>query len=133
MDKNKHMDIYARLTIQGCLDNGKSFKAIGKETGKDCTTIAKEVKNHFICERKGAYGRSFCDCVHYTETCRKRTARRIARIIGSMTVLYFQSRPTSATTAKARANVLWKSISMMLWPLRRNTRLSSPSAVRDST
>ena len=71
MDKNKHMDIYARLTIQGCLDNGKSFKAIGKETGKDCTTIAKEVKNHFICERKGAYGRSFCDCVHYTETCRK--------------------------------------------------------------
>ena len=71
MDKNKHMNIYTRLTIQGCLDSGKSFKAIGRETGKDCTTIAKEVKNHFICERKGANWKSFCDCAHRLENCRK--------------------------------------------------------------
>ncbi|MCI5903263.1 MAG: helix-turn-helix domain-containing protein, partial [Blautia sp.] len=30
-----------------------SFKAIGKQILKDCTTVSKEVKAHIIFEKKG--------------------------------------------------------------------------------
>jgi len=46
--KNKHLTIDDQLEIQGCLDHGMTFKAIGKRIGKDQTTISKEVKKHIF-------------------------------------------------------------------------------------
>lgn len=64
MNKNKHLTLELRYQIQHALDKGLSFKAIASETGKDCTTISKEIRNHRIYEKKGAYGRGFNDCLH---------------------------------------------------------------------
>ena len=44
--KNKHLSLEDRNTIQQCLDQGMTFKAIAARIGKDQTTISKEVKKH---------------------------------------------------------------------------------------
>lgn len=64
MNKNKHLLLENRCTIQNGLDKRLSFKAIAALLGKDCTTISKEIKNHIFIERKGAPYRVFNDCVH---------------------------------------------------------------------
>lgn len=74
MEKNKHLDLQARLKIEGMLDHRKSFKAIGAAVEKDCTTISKEVKNHVVYEKTGALGKPFNDCLlrkecHQTALC----------------------------------------------------------------
>lgn len=66
MTKNKHLDLQARLRIEGMLDHQKSFKAIGIAVEKDCTTISKEVKNHVVYEKTGSFGRPFNDCLFRT-------------------------------------------------------------------
>lgn len=67
MNKNKHLTLDDRYTIQHSLEDRLSFKAIGTLLGKDCTTIAKEIKNHIIFEKKGAPYRPFNDCIHRTK------------------------------------------------------------------
>lgn len=47
MCNNKHLSLDDRLTIQCNLCLGKSFKYIGNLINKDCTTISKEVRNHY--------------------------------------------------------------------------------------
>lgn len=64
MNKNKHLTQELRYKIQHGLSNGLSFKAIGAEIGKDCTTVSKEVKAHRLFEKTGAPGRVFNDCSH---------------------------------------------------------------------
>ena len=64
MAKQKHMNLKDRYVIEHALDGGRSFKAIGREIDKDCTTISKEVRGHKVFEKRGAYGRPFNDCVH---------------------------------------------------------------------
>ncbi len=44
--KNKHLNLEQRKEIEGCLDHGLSFKAIGGRIGKDPTTVSYEVKHH---------------------------------------------------------------------------------------
>ena len=44
--KNKHLTIEQRREIEGCLDHGMTFKAIGRRIGKDPTTVSYEVKHH---------------------------------------------------------------------------------------
>ena len=46
--KNKHLSFDDRLEIEKGLKENKSFKAIGNIINKDCTTVAKEIKNHII-------------------------------------------------------------------------------------
>lgn len=67
MEKQKHLDINARSTIQAELDKGTSFKGIALILGKDNTTISKEVKKHRIFEKTGAFGKAFNDCKHSFE------------------------------------------------------------------
>lgn len=62
--KNKHLTFDDRCTIEAGLKNRLSFKAIAKILGKNCTTISKEIKNHFIFAKKGAPYRRFNDCIH---------------------------------------------------------------------
>lgn len=45
-NKSKHLTLDNRLEIQGGLDHGMTFKAIGRRIGKDQTTVSKEVKKH---------------------------------------------------------------------------------------
>ena len=67
MANQKHMDLKQRVIIEKSLDDRKSFKAIGKELDKDCTTISKEVRLHKVFEKKGSYGRPFNDCANRTD------------------------------------------------------------------
>lgn len=62
MNKQKHLNLESRITIETKLNEGESFKAIGRLLNKDCTTISKEVKNHISFEKSGSYGKAFNDC-----------------------------------------------------------------------
>ena len=64
MEKNKHLDLNARIVIEVGLRNGKSFKQIAGELGKNCSTISKEVRNHLTFSKTGSYNRNFNDCIH---------------------------------------------------------------------
>jgi len=81
MNKNKHLDLRMRQTIEHSLNDRLSFKAIGKVLGKDCTTVSKEVRLHLIYEKKGAPYRHFNDCVnrrhcdHYGNVCNECTRK----------------------------------------------------------
>ena len=44
-----------RMEIENCLHNGKSFKQIAKELGKDRSIISREIRKHSVIERTG-YG-----------------------------------------------------------------------------
>ena len=62
--KNKHLSFDERLEIEKGLKEGLSFKQIGNNIGKDCTTVAKEIKNHILYRNIGCPGRGFNDCAH---------------------------------------------------------------------
>ena len=62
MASQKHLDLKSRYVIEHSLDSSLSFKAIALELDKDCTTISKEVKNHLIFKKSGAFGKPFNDC-----------------------------------------------------------------------
>ena len=62
--KNKHMTINERIKIQLGLESNHSFKKIAEDTGKDCTSISREVRKHITVKRTGSPGRAFNDCVH---------------------------------------------------------------------
>ena len=62
MNKQKHLNLEARILIETMLNEHHSFKSIARELGKDCTTISKEIKTHICFEKTGALGRSFNDC-----------------------------------------------------------------------
>lgn len=64
---NKHFTLQERIDIQSLLDKACSFKAIGRELNRDCTTIAKEVKKHITVKKKGSYGRAFNNCLYRSD------------------------------------------------------------------
>lgn len=64
MANQKHLTTNNRVTIEKGLDNRKSFKAIASDLDKDCTTISKEVRNHRLFKKTGAYGHPFNNCLH---------------------------------------------------------------------
>lgn len=83
MNKQKHLTLESRVIIETKLNEGESFKAIGRLLNKDCTTISKEVKNHFSFEKSGAFGRAFNDCLlafqhqcYARKVCRECTSRK---------------------------------------------------------
>ena len=61
--KNKHLTYDNRLDIERGLKERLSFKQIGKNIGKDCTTIPKEIKNHIKITKAVSPGRQFNDCI----------------------------------------------------------------------
>ena len=62
MADQKHLTRDSRHTIERDLNDGFSFKEIGRQLGKDCTTISKEVRNHRVFEKTGCFGRHFNNC-----------------------------------------------------------------------
>ncbi len=64
MATNKHFTLSDRINIEYYLNNAYSFKGIGRELNRDCTTIAKEVKKHISRKKTGGYGKAFNNCLH---------------------------------------------------------------------
>lgn len=64
MANNKHLSLSERIRIEQLLNDRYSFKAIGRDLGKDCTTISKEVKNHILFKKSGCIGKAFNDCLN---------------------------------------------------------------------
>lgn len=63
MNKHRHLILEERNIIEQALLRKESFKSIGRELGKDPTTIAKEIRNHMQFRKTGCYGRAFNDCL----------------------------------------------------------------------
>lgn len=63
MNKNRHLTPEERNIIELGLRKRESFKSIGRELGKDPSTIAKEVKNHIQFRRTGCFGKNFNNCL----------------------------------------------------------------------
>lgn len=59
---SKHMSQSERNDIEILLKEGKSFKEIGRQLGKDCTTISKEVRFHLVERKSGAWGTGYNAC-----------------------------------------------------------------------
>ena len=64
MAKNKHLTIEERRTIADCLHQKDTFKSIASTLGKDCTTIAKEIRKNITISHTGCSGRAFNNCKH---------------------------------------------------------------------
>ena len=60
----KHLNIDERYAIQHGMDDGKTFKAIGREIARDCRTVAREVRAHLTTSKTGGSGRHFNDCAN---------------------------------------------------------------------
>ena len=67
----KHLSLNERFNIENSLCKGISFKEIGRIIGKDCTTISREIRNHYIVKNTGGIGRKFNNCI-YRSTCENR-------------------------------------------------------------
>lgn len=64
MANNRHLSLSERIRIEHLLNTRHSFKAIGRELDKDCTTISKEVKAHMQFKKSGCIGHAFNDCLN---------------------------------------------------------------------
>jgi IS30 family transposase len=82
----KHLSEDERYKIQNALDAKKSFKQIGRELNRDCSTISKEIRARRVFRQTGAFGNPFNDCVYRSECqenalctdgpCRRRLCKR---------------------------------------------------------
>lgn len=63
-NKNKHLDLQQRLTIEQGLNDKLSFKLISSSINKNCSTISKEIRLNSIITNSGAYGHAFNNCFH---------------------------------------------------------------------
>lgn len=67
----KHLSLSERFDIENGLSTRKSFKEIARSIGKDCTTISREIRNHYVVKNTGGIGRQFNNCI-YRSTCTNR-------------------------------------------------------------
>lgn len=55
---SKHLLPEERSAIFNGLNKRDSFKQIGRDLGKDCTTISKEVRNHLVFRKTRCHGQT---------------------------------------------------------------------------
>ena len=67
----KHLSLSERFDIENSLSTRISFKEIARSSGKDCTTISREIRNHYVVKNTGGIGRQFNNCI-YRSTCPNR-------------------------------------------------------------
>ena len=60
----KHLSLNERFDIENGISNNLSFKEIARNTGKCCTTISREIRNHYVVKNSGWIGRLFNNCIH---------------------------------------------------------------------
>lgn len=61
------MSLEDRQKIQIGLNNNLSFKEIGRQINKDCTTVSREIRNHYVTKNTGCFGKSFNNCINRTK------------------------------------------------------------------
>lgn len=71
MPKGKHLTLDDRQSIQIGLNEGLTFSAIALNTGKDPSTISKEVRNHVVTNRTTGFNpcKHARSCDHYCDVC----------------------------------------------------------------
>ena len=84
MAKHKHLTLQERYEIQHALDERQTFTQIGSNIGKDPSTIAKEVRNHFTVVESGGHGFPFNPCINRRKCdvfnlCGDRTKCRVSK------------------------------------------------------
>ena len=79
MSNGKHLTLSNRISIETGLKEGRSFKCIAAELGKDPSTISKEVRAHImVCEKTDTYNPCLRrkTCRHYSDLCEQCPYRR---------------------------------------------------------
>ena len=71
----KHLTLDNRIFIEKSLDNGMSFKDIGKHLSKDPTTISKQVKKHRQLKERNTFV-SFNNCMLRNSCTRRNICQR---------------------------------------------------------
>lgn len=66
-----HLNKDDRNTIENNLNNNISLKQIGNNISKHCSSVSREIRNHYITKNIGAVGRPFNNCL-YRATCPNR-------------------------------------------------------------
>lgn len=66
-----HLTKDDRYTIENNLNDNISLKQIGRNINKHCSSISREIKNHYITRNTGSVGRKFNNCL-YRRTCPNR-------------------------------------------------------------
>ena len=66
-----HLTRDDRYTIENNLNNNISLKQTGRDINKHCSSISREIKNHYITKNVGSIGRKFNNCL-YRKTCPNR-------------------------------------------------------------
>lgn len=66
-----HLTKDDRYTIENNLNDNISLKQIGRNINKHCSSISREIKNHYITRNTGSVGRKFNNCL-YRRTCLNR-------------------------------------------------------------
>ena len=71
MNKQKHLTLENRVTIETGLKEGKTFRMIAGELGKDPTTISKEIRKHRTIIDRNAFNDIKNQCVLFGKCRRK--------------------------------------------------------------
>ena len=66
-----HLTRDDRYTIENNLNNNISLKQTGRDINKHCSSISREIKNHYVTKNVGSIGRKFNNCL-YRKTCPNR-------------------------------------------------------------
>ena len=72
----KHLSLDERFDTENGLSKNLSFKKISKNIGKNCTTISREIKNHYTVKNTGGIGRKFNNCI-FRNNCPNRSKCRL--------------------------------------------------------
>ena len=88
MMTHSHLTSLDRSLIQQRLNEEESFRSIGRELGKDPTTIAKEVKVHIQFRQSGCYGMPYNNCFNRNQCpaqhlCGNKSCKRYCRFCNS--------------------------------------------------
>lgn len=66
-----HLTEDDRITVENNLNNNTPLKQIGRNINKHCSSISREIKNHYVTKNTGAVGRRFNNCL-FRKTCPNR-------------------------------------------------------------
>ena len=66
-----HLTKDDRMTIENNLNKNIPLKQIGRNINKHCSSISREIRNHYITKNSGAVGRTFNNCL-FRKTCHNR-------------------------------------------------------------
>ena len=70
-NRQKHLTLENRVTIETGLKEGKSFRMIADELGKDPTTISKEIRKHRIIVERNKFNERKNQCALFSKCKRK--------------------------------------------------------------